>query len=601
MNQHSNDFNHQGHGHHDRDRRFELCDLEEMIAELSPIVLRKVRPSADGETNPYLAAAAAAAKGFRPPIDVEARLTAMLYMGGNDASIHGTQVSVTAALLNSGMPIDDVVRLVLAATHTAAGDYGARWNWRREEKAIHGMCVTWLRKHPVDPNKKTDGFQPDDGAKPDDDAKTDDSTKPDDSAKPDDGADDAKPKNAKDQKQQKQKEALEAELIWHGDNEDVAERRWLTDKMIPLGVQGIAAGQWGACKTFGMMDLAACVMTATPFAGREVLERGGVLFVAAEGAEEVSIRLKAVVEHKLSNRFNQSQIDPAIDLSCLPFVSIRRPIRFSTDKGYQEMLAVTTIAAACMLQEYKVPLKLIIIDTMQASVDFKDGNDSAENQRVMNCLAGIARETGATAIIVDHFGKTPESGTKGSSSKEDFAFFVLAFLADRDIGGSVSNTRMAQRKLRSGKSGAEFPFDLVAVDITDEETSCVIEWKPERGDGKDTSKKDKWTAALSVFHTSITTALIDFGVEKRPYGNAGPLVRAVPLDKVRAEFHAAYPAANSTTPEARDDAKRKAFERGVKQARARNLIGSRDLDRVDYLWLVQDDEAEYLKKRGKSA
>jgi AAA domain len=357
----------------------------------------------------------------------------------------------------------------------------------------------------------------------------------------------------------------------------------------------------GAAKTFGVMDLAGSTMTATPFAGRDISERGGVLFIAAEGAEEVSIRMRAIVEHKLMNKFTQTEIDPSIDLSCLPFTSIRRPVRFSTPDGYAEMMKIAEIAQARMEREYKVPLKLIIIDTMQASVDFKDGNDSAENQRVMNCLGGIARETGATTLIVDHFGKAVESGTKGSSSKEDFAFFVLAFLADRDISGEISNTRMSLRKIRSGKAGALFPFNLTTVDMGDDETTCIIEWKQEQGDGRDTSKKDKWTGALAVFRTSITTAIIDSGGEKYPYGNAGPLVRAVPLDKVKNEFCSAYPATNSVTPEAKADAKRKAFERSVKQARARSLIGSRDISGTDYLWLVQEDEAGYLKKRGKPA
>jgi hypothetical protein len=126
---------------------FELDDIEQMLSEVSPIVLRKLRPAPTaGEINPFLAAAANT--GFKTPLDVEKRLALMLYMGGEDASIHGTQVSVTASLLNAGNDVEEVVRLVLEATRLAAGDYGARWNWRREEKAIRGMCETWLKKHP---------------------------------------------------------------------------------------------------------------------------------------------------------------------------------------------------------------------------------------------------------------------------------------------------------------------------------------------------------------------------------------------------------------------------------------------------------------------
>ena len=129
------------------DHVYELDDLEQMLSEVSPIVLRKLRPApTQGEINPYLQYAKEI--GFKPPLDVQKRLSLMLYMGG-EASIHGTQVSVTASMLNAGIDIEEVVSLVLEATRAAAGDYGLRWNWVREERAIRGMCTTWIKKHPV--------------------------------------------------------------------------------------------------------------------------------------------------------------------------------------------------------------------------------------------------------------------------------------------------------------------------------------------------------------------------------------------------------------------------------------------------------------------
>ena len=45
-------------------------------------------------------------------------------------------------------PIDEVVERVLVATRAAAGEYGERWNWQREERKILKMCLSWLKKHP---------------------------------------------------------------------------------------------------------------------------------------------------------------------------------------------------------------------------------------------------------------------------------------------------------------------------------------------------------------------------------------------------------------------------------------------------------------------
>jgi hypothetical protein len=126
------------------DREYGLDDIETMLYECAPIVLRKVRPSQDNEIDPY--AAVLKSMGFKPPVDVPKRLAAMTYMGGNDAGIHGTQLSVSASLLTAGVDVEEVVSLVLEATRAAAGDYGMRWNWKIEERELRKACATWVRK-----------------------------------------------------------------------------------------------------------------------------------------------------------------------------------------------------------------------------------------------------------------------------------------------------------------------------------------------------------------------------------------------------------------------------------------------------------------------
>ena len=72
----------------------------------------------------------------------------MQHHGPGESSLHQTQLSTTAALLNQGVPIDEVVAQVLAATQKAVGAEGARWNWRHTERELRGMCETWIAKHP---------------------------------------------------------------------------------------------------------------------------------------------------------------------------------------------------------------------------------------------------------------------------------------------------------------------------------------------------------------------------------------------------------------------------------------------------------------------
>jgi hypothetical protein len=98
----------------DSDRRYELDDLREWIAETRPLIPRK------GEalgSNPFLSANI---PGGGPAMDIEARLVVMAYQGAGETSIHQTQVSVTAAMLNRGVPTDEVVQAVLGATRPQA-------------------------------------------------------------------------------------------------------------------------------------------------------------------------------------------------------------------------------------------------------------------------------------------------------------------------------------------------------------------------------------------------------------------------------------------------------------------------------------------------
>jgi hypothetical protein len=116
------------------DREIELADALE--------ILRKVKTERDSETEAF----AAFGKENKPPVDVDQRLADMRYKGEGETGIHKTQLSVTAALLNRGVPIDDVIEIVLTATRKAAGKDGD--GWHAEEQKILGMCESWRKKHP---------------------------------------------------------------------------------------------------------------------------------------------------------------------------------------------------------------------------------------------------------------------------------------------------------------------------------------------------------------------------------------------------------------------------------------------------------------------
>lgn len=123
--------------------RHEFSDLVEWLDWQRPVVTAPVPPDqgkpAPGD-NPYLAAAARL--GFKPPLDVETALAAMTYLGNGDTGVHQTQLRVSASLVAQGVPDDEIVTLLMAATMRAAGLHARTWNWRREERALRAMIAT---------------------------------------------------------------------------------------------------------------------------------------------------------------------------------------------------------------------------------------------------------------------------------------------------------------------------------------------------------------------------------------------------------------------------------------------------------------------------
>jgi hypothetical protein len=88
------------------------------------------------------------------------------------------------------------------------------------------------------------------------------------------------------------------EVFWHGDVDYRASRPQLVQDVIPEVGHGLWSGQWGTFKTFGALELAHSCMSGEPFLGYEIMRRGGVLFIALEGAGEVPIRLQGVIEDR---------------------------------------------------------------------------------------------------------------------------------------------------------------------------------------------------------------------------------------------------------------------------------------------------------------
>ena len=383
----------------------------------------------------------------------------------------------------------------------------------------------------------------------------------------------------------------------HGEADPRPIKAWLVKHLIPAVGHGLLSGQWATGKTFVAFDLAAALGTGQPFLNHVVKRQCGVLLIAAEGADEVRLRLDAVVREKCGG------------MARAPFAWYETaPVLLHKD-AVENLVAMARQAEASLLAEHGLPLGLIIIDTIAACAGYRragEENDNAVGQALMNVLRAVAQQIGCFVLGVDHFGKDLQAGTRGAYSKESSGDVVLACLGNKELSGSVTNTRLAVRKHRGGRQGQEYPFTLRVVEAPelDEDgepaTTMVVDWLPEGAAGAQAQpepdpwslcrRQDQRTAVLRLKRV-LYEELIEHGVEL-PIPPDGPVVRMVDQELVRERFYSCTPAEG--TPAQKGEFRRKRFNRAVDWAEAQQLIAVHDIGPVTYLRLGRSnlDEGE---------
>ena len=217
--------------------------------------------------------------------------------------------------------------------------------------------------------------------------------------------------------------------------------------ILPAGGITVLYSAPGVGKSFLALDMALRIALGWSWFGRSI-KQGGVLYVAAEGAGGLGVRLRAWYAENTDAR------QPA------DFRFITHPIYPSHPDTGPSLLEA--LAAADMPNP-----ALIVLDTLARCND-GDENSTTDMGKLVQAIDSIRSTTGAAVLLVHHRGHV-EGRARGSSALLGAADAVIGLEKDKETGIIT----MRSDKMKDAPDFDPWRLVLKAVQMG-EHTSCVI-------------------------------------------------------------------------------------------------------------------------------
>lgn len=320
-----------------------------------------------------------------------------------------------------------------------------------------------------------------------------------------------------------------------------AEGKWLLSGLIPRQGLVLMAGPPGAGKSLVALDWSLCLGAGLPVLGESVT-RAGVVYLGAEDAEGIRHRKEAwKATYGRSPGFEL--VTPGVELPDLADVS-----------GFIDALR----SIAGVMAGQGIPLRLLVIDTLAASMSGGDENLGAEMGKVLSNLRRIITEVGVAVLVLTHTGKDYGRGVRGWSGQQADADTVIMF-DPLPPGGTGRGTVSKHRNAAAGRS---FTFEVEAVAIGHDDKGTVVDAAVVRlshdpGGRRAVSKVPVDQILLLRVLTELQAEL-GAGTEDRPL-----VSRRSVKERFLAETH---------DPGRSADAQRKAFDRLVEKVIEKGLV-----------------------------
>lgn len=186
------------------------------------------------------------------------------------------------------------------------------------------------------------------------------------------------------------------------------------------GTVAMLAGMWGSAKSFVALDWAACIATGKPWQGRPA-DRGRVLYIVAEGAQGISVRLDAW-EAAWGTKVPGSHL------------SVHRgPVNLFNTVDVDELCAYVAAEA----------FAFVVVDTLAKCAVGAEENSAKDMGLVMNAAYRLLEATPSgrgLVVVVHHTGKN--GAIRGSSALESGVDTVYTCVKD----GAAVTLKRTKRK-----------------------------------------------------------------------------------------------------------------------------------------------------------
>jgi hypothetical protein len=317
-------------------------------------------------------------------------------------------------------------------------------------------------------------------------------------------------------------------------------------------------------KSYLIFTIALHVALGWEYRSRRV-QQGMVVYLALEGQDGFGARAAA---------FRSRFLDGAGDVP--DFFLIRERTDLIRDHG--ELIK-------CIATQCEGAPAAVVIDTLNRSIVGSESDDKDMSAYVR--AADAIRERFNCAVIIVHHCGVDGSRPRGHTSLTGAADIQISVKRD-----AARNIIATVEYAKDGPEGAVIASKLEQVTVgTDEDgdavTACVV-MPVEAGAATAAVKTPsvrKETKVVRTFRDAFTEALDSSGEAIQVRGD-GPELRAVDVQKVRAEFERRY-ATGEADPKKRAEASRKAFKRTMAELPPQFATETRDSREL--IWMLHWD------------